>query len=164
MNFFRKLKPVVMASALAAILSTFGTGIATPAYAHDAKCPFCKLDVVQDTKELDNEVKLRLGNKRLEYRCVMCAIAHTKAKHKGDVTILAPSTVKGKPVTITRTAGEWKVEPETAVFAFQKGTHAKCQDLYRALTSKDEFDKYAKAKGLKEAEALTLTEMIERSK
>jgi hypothetical protein len=141
-------------------------GSATPALAHEAKCPYCKLDVVQDTKEQDNEVILRYGNKRIEYRCVMCAIAQAKTKFKNDVTILAPSNVKGKPVTITRVNGEWKTDPEGALFVSVKGSHTECQIRYRAVASKEEFEKYVQANHeiLKDAKPLTLKEMVELSK
>lgn len=141
-------------------------GSATPALAHDAKCPYCKLDVVQDTKEQDNEVVLRYGNKRIEYRCVMCAIAQAKTKYKNDVTIVAPSNVKGKPVTITRVGGEWKADPEGALFIHVKGSHAECEIRYRAVANQAEFDKYVKSHPeiLKDAKPLTLKEMVELSK
>jgi len=164
MNITRKN---FLALGLTALFSVgFLGGTATPAYAHETKCPYCKLDVVQDTKEQDNEVVLRYGNKRIEYRCVLCAVAQAKTKFKNDVTILAPSNVKGKPVTITRVNGEWKTDPEGAVFVMVKGSHAECEIRYRALASKEEFDKYVKANAelLKDAQPLTLKEMVELSK
>ena len=145
---------------LAAVLSI---GAVLPAFAHDTKCPYCQMAVVQDTKEQDNEVVLRYGNKRIEYRCVLCAIAQAKSKFKGDVTIVAPSTVKGKPITITRKGGEWAA-PAGTVFVYQKGSHSKCQDLYRAAGSKDSAASYIKAKSLTEAKQLSLAEMVELSK
>lgn len=138
-------------------------GTAVPAFAHDTKCPYCKMDVIQDTKEQDNEVVLRYGNKRIEYRCVLCAIAQAKTKYTGDVTIVAPSTEKGKPIAIKRVAGEWTA-PEGTTFVYQKGSHAKCQDLYRAASSHAIAESYAKAKGLSEAKHLSLKEMVELSK
>ena len=138
-------------------------GSTVPAMAHETKCPYCRMDVVQDTKTEDNEVVLRYGNKRIEYRCVLCAIAQAKTKFKGDVTIIAPSTTKGKPITITRTGGKWAA-PAGTVFVYQKGSHSKCQDLYRAAASEAAATGYAKAKGLSEAKNLSLTEMVELSK
>ena len=145
---------------LAAVLSL---GAALPAFAHETKCPYCKMDVVQDTKTEDNEVALRYGNKRIEYRCVLCAIAQAKAKFKGDVTIMAPSTVKGKLIPVTRAGGKWAA-PEGTVFVYQRGSHAKCQDLYRAASSDVAAKGYIKAKGMTEAKILTLAEMVELSK
>jgi hypothetical protein len=163
MNIKTKIRNAVMSLGLFALLApTLLIATATPALAHEAKCPYCKLDVVQDTKDLDNEVKLRYGNKRIEYRCVMCAIAQAKTKFKGDVTILAPSTIKGKPVLITRKGGEWSA-PEGTVFIYQKGSHTKCQDLYRAATSHEAATAFAKKKGITAAKHLSLKEMVERS-
>ncbi len=156
-----------VALSLTALLSVgLFAGTATPAYAHDAKCPYCKLDVVQDTKEQDNEVVLRYGNKRIEYRCVLCALAQAKSKFKNDVTIVAPSSVKGKPITIKRVDGVWSSDPEGALFIHVKGSHSECEVRYRAVSSKAEFDKYVKANAtlLKDAKPLTLKEMVELSK
>ncbi len=150
-----------LAVSLFATTVLFGT--ATPALAHETKCPYCRMDVIQDTKEQDNEVVLRYGNKRIEYRCVLCAIAQAKTKFKGDVTIMAPSTAKGKLITITRKNGKWAA-PAGTVFVYQKGSHSKCQDLYRAASSHEAATAYAKAKDLSQAKHLTLNEMVELSK
>ncbi|RYG32843.1 hypothetical protein EON81_19695 [bacterium] len=133
------------------------------ALAHETKCPYCKMDVVQDTKEIDNEVILRYGNKRIEYRCVLCALAQAKTKYTGDVTIVAPSTIKGKPLNLKRVDGEWTA-PGGAVFVYQKGSHAVCQDIYRAATDKEAAEAWIKTKGSTEAKILTLKEMLELSK
>ncbi|MBL8115518.1 MAG: hypothetical protein JNK60_21735, partial [Acidobacteria bacterium] len=55
--------------------------IPIPARAHETKCPFCRKPVVQDTADLDNEVALKFGKKRIEYRCVLCAIAEAKTAY-----------------------------------------------------------------------------------
>lgn len=165
MNFIKKIKNIISGIGLAAILTTTFVGFsATPAMAHETKCPYCKLDVVQDTKDQDNEVLMRYGNKRIEYRCVMCAIAQAKTKYKGDLTIVAPSNVKGKKITVERKDGKWTATPDTAVFVFQKGSHAKCQDLYRAVADKKTAEAYAQNKGLTEAKFLSINEMVESSK
>lgn len=160
MNAKNLLRIVLSAFAVAAML----LGSTTPAMAHETDCPYCQLKVVQDTKERDNEVVLRYGNKRIEYRCVMCAIAQAKTKFKNDLTILAPSNIKGKPVTITRTNGEWAVKEEKAVFVFAKGSHTECQDRYRALTDAEDFDAYVANRKYTEAKKLTLKELVELSK
>lgn len=139
------------------------TGAALPAFAHETKCPYCKMDVVQNTKTEDNEVVLRYGNKRIEYRCVLCAIAQAKSKFKGDVTIITPSTAKGKLITISRKDGKWSA-PAGTTFVYQKGSHSKCEALYRAATSHEAATAYAKSKGLSEAKHLSLAEMVELSK
>ena len=46
----------------------------------------------------------RFGRKRIEYRCVYCALSDAKS-YNGDITILAPSELKGKPVLLTREGG-----------------------------------------------------------
>ena len=146
--------------------AALGLGVAgpalRPALAHEAKCPVCKLDVVQDTDQLDNEVAIRSGRKRIEYRCVFCALQDSKT-YTGDITILAPSELKGKPVVLTRTAGTWSVAPETAVFVGQKVNHRSCQLGYRALTNQAAFDRWIQANPdlLKDAKPLTLPSMLE---
>ncbi len=136
-----------------------------PALAHEAKCPVCKLDVVQDTDKLDNEVALKFGRKRIEYRCVWCALTDAKT-YKGDVTILAPSEIKGKPVLLTRKGGTWSVAPETAVFVGHKVSHRSCELGYRALTTQVAFQKWVEANPalLKDAKPLNLEQMLELAK
>jgi len=158
----------ILAAGLTASMAGFS---AQPALAHEAKCPVCKLDVVQDTDTLDNEVALRSGRKRIEYRCVYCALNDAKS-YTGDLTILAPSELKGKPVVISRKEGKWSVLPETAVFAGQgvpvgqKVDHRNCQIGYRALTGQSAFEKWVQGHRelLKDAKPLTLTQMLEVAK
>ncbi len=138
----------------------------TPILAHDADCPFCKLKVVQDTKEQDNEVVLRYGRKRIEYRCIYCALAEAQTdQYKGDLRILAPSEIKGKPVLIERSEGRWSV-PGGAVFVGVKESHKHCATTYRAFTSKSAFDAHVKKfpELLKDARALTLDELAALAK
>ncbi len=166
MNIIKKIKTIIGGIGLAAVLSTGIIGaIATPAMAHETDCPYCKLKVVQDTKEQDNEVVLAYGNKKIEYRCVMCAVADAKTKYKSrDLTILAPSTIKGKKVTITKKGDAWTASPATAVFVYNKGNHDKCQELYRAAIDNDAAMAWMTKKGLKEAKHLSLKDMVEASK
>lgn len=153
---------LLIAGTLAVML---GAGVAypglRPALAHEAKCPVCKLDVVQDTDQLDNEVALKSGRKRIEYRCVFCALTDAKT-YTGDISILAPSEIKGKPVQLIRTAGKWTVAPETAVFVGHKVNHRSCQLGYRALSNRAAFDKWilANQELLKDAKPLALPEML----
>src|SRR5688500_13372668 len=105
----------MLAGAMAALLAAAAGGPARPALAHEAKCPVCKLDVVQDTDKVHNEVALKFGRKRVEYRCVYCALRDAKS-YNGDLTILAPSELKGKPVLLSRKEGKWTAQPDTAVF------------------------------------------------
>lgn len=136
-----------------------------PASAHEAKCPICKLDVVQDTEKLDNETAIRAGRKRIEYRCVYCALQDA-GSFNGDLTLLAPSEVKGKPVVLSRKDGKWSVQPETAVFVGTKVDHRSCQVGYRALTGKASFEKWLQANPdvPKSAKPLSLSEMLEVAK
>jgi hypothetical protein len=156
-----------LASSLATALVIGVTGLGSrPAMAHEAPCPYCKLILVQDTPQLDNEVVLRYGRKRIEYRCVFCALAQTKSQYQGDLTILAPSELKGKPVTLARKDGKWSVTPETAVFVGEKVDHRQCSIGYRALSSRAAFDAWVKRNQplLGSATPKTLDQMVEISK
>jgi hypothetical protein len=149
-----------LVGAFAALL--VGGTINVPAFAHETPCPYCKIKVTQDTPTQDNETVLRMGRKRIEYKCVYCALADANAKYKdADVTILAPSEKKGQPVEITRTSGKWNA-PEGTVFVAVKASHRVCQVTYRTFTNKAGYDTYvAKNKAqLSEPKPLTLTEMI----
>ncbi|MBC7806102.1 MAG: hypothetical protein H7145_08125 [Akkermansiaceae bacterium] len=150
----------VLAGFLAAFALT--AGAVAPAFAHEAPCPFCKVKITQDTPTQDNETVLRLGRKRIEYKCVYCALTEANTKYRAsDVTILAPSDKKGAPVEITRKGGTWNA-PEGTVFVAVKASHRICQETYRAFTSKAGYDAYVaknKAK-LPDAKPLTLTEMV----
>src|SRR5688500_20248570 len=106
----------------AAFAVSLSAGVLRPADAHEAKCPVCKLDVVQDTEKLDNEVALKSGRKRIEYRSVVCALTDAKT-YTGDLTILAPSEIKSKPVLLSRQEGKWLVMPETSASVGQKVNH-----------------------------------------
>jgi len=152
-----------LAGSLAAVLAVPIASLSVrPVLAHEGKCPVCKLDVVQDTDKLDNEVALKSGRKRIEYRCVYCALSDAKS-YSGDITVLAPSEIKGKPVMLSRKDGKWSVAPETAVFVGQKVNHRSCELGYRALTTKSAFDKWVHANHelLKDAKPLTLPEMLQ---
>jgi hypothetical protein len=154
-----------LVGSLAVVLTLCVVGLGDrPAIAHETKCPYCRLDVVQDTPQQDNEVALRYGQKRIEYRCVYCALAQAKSDYKGDLTVLAPSEIKGKPVVISRTSGKWSVSPETAVFTGQqKVNHPQCQVGYRAFSNRAALDAYTKQHEdlLKDARPLTVTEIVE---
>lgn len=137
-----------------------------PALAHEAPCPYCKLTLVQATDQLDNETVLRYGQKRIEYRCVFCALAQAKTDYKNDLTILAPSEIKEKPVVLARKGGKWSVTPETAVFVGEKVDHRDCYLGYRALSSRAAFDAWVKKNQplLRDAKPLTLEQIVEAAK
>lgn len=162
--FSRHRALAALAAAVVAVSSSLVP--ARPARAHDADCPHCKLKVTQNTATQDNEVPLRYGRKRIEYKCVSCAVADTNngAYKEGDVTILAPSETKGKPIPIARKSGKWSA-PAGTVFVGVKASHKICQVTYRAFTSKAAFDDYVKKQAqLKDAKPLTLDQMVAVSK
>ena len=130
--------------------------------AHEADCPYCKMPVTQDTAKEDNEVALRYGRKRIEYKCVYCALAEAKTEYKGDVTISAPSQIKGKPVVLKRVGGKWSAAPGTAYFVSpQRLKHKVCQAQARAFTTQAAAQSYAKKNG---GDVLTLAQLYARVK
>lgn len=143
-----------------AILAVIGTvGMSSMAMAHETPCPYCKLKVVQNTKDQDNEVTVKVGNKRIEYRCVYCVMKDQK-KYSGDLIVYAPSEKKGEPVILKRTDGKWTA-PEGTVFLNGFKKHADCAELSRAFTSKAAMEKYAAIHNVSEAKGLSLAEFIE---
>ena len=159
-----KSNPTLSRRAFAGLFAALAlaVGASVPAFAHEAPCPLCKVTLTQDTATQDNETVLRLGRKRIEYKCVYCAMTEANTRYKSsDVTILAPSEKKGAPVEITRKGGTWNA-PDGAVFIAVKASHRVCQETYRAFTSKAGYDAYVaknKAK-LADAKPLTLAEMV----
>lgn len=134
---------------------------ATMVFAHEADCPHCGLDIVQDTASQDNETALMYGKKRIEYRCVLCAIADGDKSYKGDLTVLAPSETKGKPIEIARKNGQWSA-PEGTVFLGQKVKHKYCQTGYRAFRSQSAFDTHVQKNKilLSDAKPVALEELV----
>lgn len=158
-----------MKNRLSKIVAFVLLGVPAFAAAHEVPCPFCGLKVVQGTKTQDNEVVLRYGKKKIEYRCVYCALADAK-RYDGDLIVYAPSEAVGKPVLLQRTAGKWSVVKEAdgklvpeegVVFINDFKSHPKCAMLSRAFHTKAGFDKYTTDNRLKDAKALTLEEMVE---
>ncbi len=142
---------------LAVIGGTLGTS--SMAMAHESDCPYCKLKLVQNTKDMDNEVVVKTGNKRIEYRCMYCVIKDQK-RYKGDLVVYAPSEKKGEPIVIKRTDGKWSA-PEGTAFLNSFKKHADCSALSRAFTSKAALDKYASANGHTDVKAMTWAEFAE---
>ena len=140
-----------------ALFATLGTvGMSSVALAHEGDCPYCKLKIVQNTKEQDNEVVLKAGNKKIEYRCLYCVVKDQK-RYKGDIVVYAPSEKVGKPVVLKRTGGKWTA-PEGAVFLNTFKKHADCSMLSRAFSNKAAFEAYAK-KHDATAKSMTFTEL-----
>ena len=161
---FYRIRRLALCAAFLSGLLAAGFGI-RPALAHEAKCPICSLDVPQDTAEQDNEVAIRAGRKRIEYRCVSCAL-HDAATYKGDITVVAPSDVKGQPVLLTRKDGSWTTTPASVLFVGQKVPHASCPFGYRVFTTRAAFDAWTHKNHalLGDATPLTLAQMLEASK
>lgn len=152
------MKTNIFRTLLATVALALGIGLALPAFAHEGECPYCKLKLVQNSKTQDNEVVVKVGNKRIEYRCVFCIIKDQK-RYKGDLVVYAPSEKVGEPVVLKRTDGKWTA-PEGAVFLNTFKSHSDCAGLSRAFSSKSAFDAYIHAKGQHEATALTLDQFL----
>jgi len=154
------MKILTILSKSLALLAVLGTlGMSSMVMAHEGDCPYCKLKLVQNTKDQDNEVVLKVGNKRIEYRCMYCVVKDQK-RYKGDLVVYAPSEKKGEPVILKRTDGKWTA-PEGTVFMNSFKKHADCAALSRAFTSKAALDKYAASHGHTGVQALTLAEFAE---
>ncbi|MEQ1822825.1 MAG: hypothetical protein ABL949_09955 [Fimbriimonadaceae bacterium] len=151
MKIVSKLKNLLAICGITSLLCT-----STMAFAHEGDCPFCKLKLVQNTKDQDNEVVVKFGNKRIEYRCVTCVFKDQK-RYKSDLIVYAPSEKVGEPVVLKRKEGVWSA-PEGTVFINSFKKHADCSMLSRAFSSKDALDVYIKKNDIKDAKPLTLEE------
>jgi hypothetical protein len=129
------------------------------AFAHEGDCPYCKLPLVQNTKDQDNEVVLKFGNKRIEYRCLFCVIKD-QSRYKSDLIVYAPSEKVGEPVILKRTDGKWTA-PESVVILNTFKKHADCAAQSRAFSSREAFDKYVTDQKLADAKALSLADFIQ---
>ena len=138
------------------VLCALATAASTPA--HEGDCPYCKMKLVQNTKDQDNEVVVKFGNKRIEYRCVYCVIKD-QGRYKMDLIVYAPSEKVGEPVVLKRTAGKWTA-PEGSVFFNTFTKHASCAELSRAFSTKEAFAAYAKKHCAETAKPLTLEEFL----
>ena len=150
------------------LLAAFALAIPAGAMAHEVPCPVCGLKVVQNTKTQDNEVVLRYGKKKIEYRCVYCAVADAK-KYADDLFIYAPSEKKGEPVLLHRAGGKWAtvrnvdgklVPAEGVVFVNDVRSHAKCAMLSRAFHTKEAFEKYVAENKVGDLKPLSLDELL----
>src|SRR5687768_16794028 len=81
-NISRRRFVLTLAAGAVTAVTTLAVPFAMPGWAHEADCPVCSLPVVQDTDKQDNEVKLRYGRKRIEYRCVYCAMSDAQSELK----------------------------------------------------------------------------------
>ncbi|MBX3097403.1 MAG: hypothetical protein KF812_11120 [Fimbriimonadaceae bacterium] len=134
----------------------------TIAGAHDADCPYCKLKLVQNTDAMDNEVVVKFGNKKIEYRCMFCVFAD-QHKFVGDVVVYAPSEKVGEPIIVKRTSGQWTA-PAGTVFLNAFTSHQQCAGLSRAFTSRAAFDNYARRNNVSNPKPLTLAQFMQAVK
>lgn len=135
----------------------------TLVFAHEAPCPYCNMKITQDTPAQDNEVALKVGRKRIEYKCVFCALAEAVTEYQGDLSIAAPSEKKGEPVVLKRTADKWTALPATAHFVSRDPLkHKMCDMQARAFSTKAAAQAYINAHKdeLADAKPLTLDEMV----
>ena len=134
------------------------------AIADEADCPYCDRAVTKDTATQDNETVLKYGRKRIEYKCVYCAVSEAKTEYsKGDLSIAAPSEKKGARIIIKRVSGKWSA-PAGAVFvADMPLKHKACQITARAFTSKSAALSYIKAKKLTTS-PITLAQLVAAAK
>lgn len=133
-------------------------GAFSMASAHEGECPYCKMKLVQNTKDQDNEVVVKFGNKRIEYRCIYCVVKDA-GRYKSDLVVYAPSEKVGEPVVLKRTEGKWSA-PAGTVFLNTFKKHADCAEQARAFSTKDAFDKYVTGHKIEGAKAFTLDEYI----
>lgn len=145
---------VLLAGAFAVAGSAFSPALGlAPAMAHSAPCPYCSKTVSDDTASV-----LKVGRKRLEYKCAYCALAEAKTEYpSGDITVSSPSEKKGQPVVAKRIDGKWSLFPATAYYVSPaKLKHKVCQAQSRAFTTKTAATAFAKANG---GTVMTLTQM-----
>lgn len=149
---------------IAAVVFAASTLPIASSMAHEADCPYCDHAITQDTPTQDNETVLKYGRKRIEYKCVYCAVAEAKTEYpKGDLSIAAPSEKKGAPVIIKRVDGNWSA-PAGAVFVSNMPIkHKTCQVTARAFTSKSAAQSYIKAKKL-ETSPISLAQLVALAK
>ena len=154
------MKPFLLLSGLLVALSPLSV-----LSAHEAPCPYCGKAITQDTATQDNEVALKYGRKRIEYKCVYCALSEAKTEYpNGALSIQAPSEIKGAPVVLKRSEGKWSALPATAVFvSHSKLKHSVCDAQARAFTTEAAAKKYIADQKLDSA-PLSLAQMLELAK
>lgn len=152
-----KTKLISLSLTFLALLST--VGMPAVSLGHEGDCPYCKMPLVQNSKDQDNEVVVKFGNKRIEYRCVYCVIKDQK-RYKSDLIVYAPSEKVGEPVVLKRIDGKWSA-PEGAVFLNTFKKHSECAELSRAFSSKAAYEKYVADKKIVDAKPLSLSEFLD---
>ncbi len=145
-------------------MMAFGAMVAysSGALLHEADCPNCKLPLVQNNDNFDNEVVVRYGNKRIEYRSIYCVLKD-QDRYKVDLTVYSPSEKIGEPVVLKRVQGKWTA-PEKAVFTMGTSKMSLCAQQSRAFSSLEGLESVRLKLELGESKPLTLTEFIEAVK
>jgi len=164
MKFQSILARRVLAGLFTATL--FASFSAPSAWAHIAPCPYCSLTVSQDTATQDNEVALKIGRKRIEYKCVFCALSEAQSDYQGDLSILAPSEKKGEPIMLMRQNGKWSSMTEGAAYVLNSPLqHKICSVQARAFGSQAAAQAYLDAHKdqLPSAKIVTLDELVKAS-
>ena len=161
-NLVSRRKTLCGLAALFVVASSSLLSSTRLALAHEAPCPYCQMAITQDTPTQDNETVLKYGRKRIEYKCVFCALAEAKTEYvKGDLTILAPSDKKGAPVILKRAGGKWSAPATAAFVSPQRIKHKVCHAQVRAFTTQAAARAYAKENG---GDVLNLTQLLAQAK
>ncbi len=129
---------------------------------HEADCPNCKLPLVQNNDDFDNEVVVRYGNKRIEYRSLYCVIKD-QDRYKVDLTVYAPGEKVAEPVILKRLQGKWSA-PEKAVFTIGTAKMSLCAQQSRAFATVEGLETVREKLQLGDAKGLSLAEFIDAVK
>ncbi len=143
-----------------AALATLAFTLATPM--HEADCPNCKLPLVQNNDDFDNEVVVRFGNKRIEYRSIYCVLKD-QDRYKVDLIVYAPSEKIGEPVVLKRVQGKWTA-PEKAVFTLGTTKMSLCAQQSRAFSTAEGLEKVREKLQLGDVKGVPFAEFAEAVK
>jgi hypothetical protein len=110
-----------------------------PAQAANRMCPYCAMPLGAPS----TQVWLHSGSKKVAYRCVFCAVSEAKTEYKGNLSILAPTENRKKPLIIKRTGGHWSSNLKGASFVGNMNvSHKSCPTSEHAFTSSAAAKKY----------------------
>ena len=110
-----------------------------PAQAANRMCPYCAMPLGAPS----TQVWLHSGSKKVAYRCVFCAVSEAKTEYKGNLSILAPTENRKKPLIIKRTGGHWSSNLKGASFVGNMKVHHKsCPTSEHAFTSRAAAKRY----------------------
>lgn len=143
-----------------ASIAALAVGLLAPV--HEADCPNCKLPLVQNNDDFDNEVVVRFGNKRIEYRSVYC-VMKDQERYKVDLTVYAPSEKIGEPVILKRVQGKWSA-PEKAVFTLGTTKMSLCAQHSRVFSTAEALESVRLKLELGDAKPLNLADFVDAVK